>query len=100
MPAPRTKTSHAAHPLYQGAKPADAVLPLAAFALPFCADARSPLGHASFYYPAMVYKTIPAVPAPAHAALLTLGAQFSHLQLVAWLSAVIALAIGMAALCV
>lgn len=64
--------------LYQGVKPAGGTLPFAAFALLFCANAWSPLGHASFYYPGMVYKTIPALPVTAHPALLTLGAQFSH----------------------
>ena len=85
--------------LYQGVKPAGGTLPFAAFALLFCANAWSPLGHASFYYPGMVYKTIPALPVTAHPALLTLGAQFSHMQTAAWFLAVIPLALGMLLLC-
>ena len=86
--------------LYQGVKPAGGILPLAAFALLFCANAWSPLGHASFYYPGMVYKTIPTLPVAAHPALLTLGAQFSRMQAAAWFLAVIPLALGMMLLCV
>lgn len=85
--------------LYQGVKPAGGILPFAAFIVLFCANAWSPLGHASFYYPAMVYKTIPALPAAAHPALLTLGAQFSRMQSTAWFLAVVPLALGMALLC-
>ncbi|MEK9213273.1 DUF6796 family protein [Sphingomonas sp. 2378] len=85
--------------LYQGVKPAGGALPFAAFALLFCANAWSPLGHASFYYPAMVYKAIPTLPDAAHPSLLTLGAQFSRMQAMAWFLAVIPLALGMMLLC-
>lgn len=81
--------------LSQGVKGAGRWLPIAVFALLMCGNAWSPLGHAAFYYPGMVYKTILAVPAEAHGALLTLGAQFNRILLFAWLLPVITLAIGM-----
>jgi hypothetical protein len=65
------------------------------FLLLICGNAWSPLGHAAFYYVAMVYKTILATPREAHDALLTLGNQFNDVLMIVWLMPVIGLALGL-----
>jgi hypothetical protein len=62
------------------------------FALLICGNAYSPLGHAAFYFVAMIYKTMLLVPESAHGALLELGERFHHVLLIAWSAAVCCLA--------
>ncbi|MCJ2184762.1 hypothetical protein MTR62_19010 [Novosphingobium sp. 1949] len=80
--------------LWQGLRPAGGWLPGLAFALMLCGNAISPLGHAAFYYPAMVYALIPEVPVAAHGALLDLGARFDGMVRIAWLAAVLTVGAG------
>jgi hypothetical protein len=81
--------------LFQGVRSAGRVLAWSSWALLFCANAWSPLGHVAFYYPAMAFRTIMETPVEAHAALIALGGHFDHMLLIAWLTTVITLAIGM-----
>lgn len=84
--------------LFQGVRPVGKWLAFATFALLACGNAWSPLGHAAFYYPGMVYKTIMDTPIEAHGALLSLGSQFNRMLMVAWLLPVLTLACGMSLL--
>lgn len=86
--------------LFQGARPAGRWLAWTSFALLFCANAWSPLGHVAFYYPAMTFRTILETPTEAHGALIALGKHFDHMLMIAWLSAVITLAAGMLVLAI
>jgi len=81
--------------LSRGVRPAGRWLSLAVLVLLICGNAWSPLGHAAFYYPGMVYKTIMDVPVEAHPALLSLGSRFNRILLIAWLLPVLTLGCGM-----
>ncbi|MEE4455161.1 DUF6796 family protein [Novosphingobium resinovorum] len=86
--------------LFRGARPAGRVLSWGSFGLLFCANAWSPFGHVAFYYPAMTFRTILETPVEAHAALIALGKHFDQMLIIAWLSAVVALAAGMLVLAI
>lgn len=79
---------------YLGLRPAGRIIALVVFALLVCGNAWSPLGHAAFYFIAMVYKTVMLVPDSAHGALLDLGAHFHRLLMIAWLLPVVTLALA------
>lgn len=80
--------------LYRGIRPGGRTLAAVVFALLVCGNAWSPLGHAAFYFIAMVYKTVMLVPEAAHGALLDLGAQFHRVLMIAWLLPVVTLAVA------
>jgi hypothetical protein len=52
---------------------------------------------AAFYFVGMTYKTILAVPASTHGALLDLGAQFNHVLIIAWRLPIITLGVALLA---
>jgi hypothetical protein len=81
--------------LLQGLRPAGRAWSWTIFALFVCGNAWSPLGHAGFYYVAMVYKTMLAMPPEAHPAMLGLGAQFDTVLRVAWLLPVATLGLAL-----
>jgi hypothetical protein len=81
--------------LLQGLRPAGPWWAWPTFALLVAGNAWSPLGHAGFYYAGMVYKTLLATPPAAHAALLDLGNDFSHMLLRAWLLPIVTLGLAL-----
>lgn len=85
---------------YRGVKPAGKFTAGLVFALLVCGNAWSPLGHAAFYFIAMVYKTVMVVPETAHGALLELGDRFHRVLMIAWLLPIVTLALGLVALAV
>lgn len=85
---------------YRGIKPGGKTLAAIVFTLLICGNAWSPLGHAAFYFIAMVYKTVMLVPEAAHGALLDLGARFHRVLMIAWLLPVLTLALAMLLLAV
>lgn len=85
---------------YRGIRPGGKTLATIVFALLICGNAWSPLGHAAFYFIAMLYKTVMLVPEAAHGALLDLGAQFHRVLMIAWLLPVVTLALAMVLLAV
>jgi hypothetical protein len=80
---------------YRGIRPGGKTFAAIVFALLLCGNAWSPLGHAAFYFIAMVYKTVMLVPEAAHGALLDLGAQFHRVLMIAWLLPVVTLMLAM-----
>lgn len=85
---------------YRGILPGGKILAAIVFALLICGNAWSPLGHAAFYFIAMVYKTVMLAPEAAHGALLDLGTQFHRVLTIAWLLPVMTLALAMLLLAV
>lgn len=85
---------------YRGIRPGGKTLATIVFALLICGNAWSPLGHAAFYFIAMLYKTVMLVPEAAHGTLLDLGAQFHRVLMIAWLLPVLTLALAMVPLAV
>jgi hypothetical protein len=85
---------------YRGIKPGGKTLAAIVFALLVCGNAWSPLGHAAFYFIAMIYKTLPLVPEAGHGALLDLGDRFHAVLMIAWLLPLGTLALATAVLAI
>lgn len=81
--------------LFHVAKPAGGRWSAIVFGLLIFGFANAPLGHAAFYFVAMVYKTIPVVPESAHPALLELGNQFNRVFLFPYIAAVGGIVLGL-----
>lgn len=81
--------------LFRGLAPAGRLWAWPIFILLVCGNAWSPLGHAGFYYVAMAYKTVLAMPPGAHGALLDLAADFHRVLVIAWLLPAVTLGVAL-----